>query len=317
MAALRSNHAPGSLHWTIRRAEWGVLGVSEEDMAKPKIAVVNSSSGLAACFAHLDGVAGRVAAAIRAAGGVPFEIRTAAPSDFVVCAGHQGGYLLASRDLVTNDIEVAVEGALLDGMVCLASCDKTVPGQLMAAARLDVPTLVVCCGYQPSGEFRGEHIDIEDLWLNIVHAQTGQASWTLEDLTEMSRNAILGPGVCAGMGTANSMHLACEALGMSLPGGAPVLANGEAMWRAVDAAGEAIVRLVERDLRPSAILTPAAFENATKALLSASGSINCLKSGRGTSSWSAPSVPGAAQGWGAPRTWCSPSTVSGSSTRSA
>jgi dihydroxy-acid dehydratase len=93
--------------------------------------------------------------AIRAAGGVPFEIRTAAPSDFITGAGARGAYMLAARDLVTNDIEVAVEGAQLDGMVCLTSCDKTVPGQLMAAARLNIPTLLVPCGYQPSGEYRG------------------------------------------------------------------------------------------------------------------------------------------------------------------
>ena len=139
---LRSNFPRGSYLWAVRNAQWQAMGIPEEDCEKPKIAVVNSSSELAACYSHLDQVAKVVKEAIRAAGGVPFEIRTAAPSDFVTGAGARGAYMLAARDLVTNDIEVAVEGAQLDGMVCLTSCDKTVPGQLMAAARLNVPTIV-------------------------------------------------------------------------------------------------------------------------------------------------------------------------------
>jgi dihydroxy-acid dehydratase len=101
---------------------------------------------------------------VRAAGGLPFEIRTAAPSDFITNAGHRGGYILPTRDLIVNDIEVAVEGALLDGMICLASCDKTTPGQIMAAGRLNIPTIVVTCGYQASGNWRGEHVDIEEVF---------------------------------------------------------------------------------------------------------------------------------------------------------
>jgi len=100
-----------------RRAHWHALGLSVEDLAKPKIAVVNSSSELAICYAHLDGVAKVVKDAIRAAGGVPFEVRTAAPSDFITGAAKQGSYILAARDIVTHDIEVQVEAALLDGMI--------------------------------------------------------------------------------------------------------------------------------------------------------------------------------------------------------
>ena len=169
--ALRSNFPRGSYLWAVRNAQWRALGIPEEDCEKPKIAIVNSSSGLAACFSHLDAIAAVAKDAIRAAGAVPFEIRTAAPSDFVIGAGGRGGYILATRDLVTNDIEVAVEGAQLDGMLCLASCDKTVPGQLMAAARLNIPTLLVACGYQPSGHYDGEHVDIEDIFVGAMHAQ--------------------------------------------------------------------------------------------------------------------------------------------------
>ncbi|MBX5436538.1 MAG: dihydroxy-acid dehydratase [Alicyclobacillaceae bacterium] len=274
---LRSYMEPGSVSWAIRRAEWGVLGYTDEDNEKPKIAIVNSSSNLAACFAHLDVVAARMKEAIRAAGGVPFEVRTAAPADFVTGAGHKGGYILSGRDLIVNDIEVAVEGALLDGMVCLASCDKTVPGQLMAAARLNIPTIVVACGYQPSGTFKGEHIDIEDLWLRTVYRTMGKEKLTDEDVTEMSSQAILGPGVCAGMGTANSMHIVVEALGMGLPGSTPVQALSDKMWDVVEKAAERIVQMVWDDLKPRDILTPDAFANAAMVMLSVCGSINTVK----------------------------------------
>lgn len=273
--ALRSNLAVGSSRWAVRRAQWRALGLNDEEMSRPKIAIVNSSSNLASCFSHLDGIVDPLKDAIRAGGGVPFEVRTAAPSDFITSAGRDGRYILPSRDLIVNDIEVAVEGAQLDGMVCLASCDKTAPGQLMAAARLDIPTIIVGCGYQPCGRFRGEHVDIEEVFLAAGHVAAGTLS--LADLTEMSENAIRGPGVCAGMGTANSMHIACEALGMAIPGSTPVLANSPKMWQDVRRAGERIVRMVEEGLKPSQILTAKAFQNAVMVMLSVSASVNAIK----------------------------------------
>ncbi|HXO24012.1 MAG TPA: dihydroxy-acid dehydratase, partial [Streptosporangiaceae bacterium] len=272
---LRSNFTPGSTPWAMRRAQWTALGLTEADLQKPKIAIVNSSSQLASCFSHLDQIVGPLKDAITVAGGVAFEVRTAAPSDAITSAGAAGQYILPSRDLIASDIEVAVEGALLDGMVCLASCDKTTPGQLMAAGRLNIPTIVIGCGYQPSGVYRGEAVDFEDIFRFAGHVNAGRM--TVDELGEMSRCAVTGPGVCAGMGTANSMHLAAEALGMALPGTTPVLALGPAMWGAVAAAGMRIVRLVEEDVRPRSILTPAAFANAVTAILAVSGSVNCLK----------------------------------------
>jgi dihydroxy-acid dehydratase len=272
---LRSNLQVGSSRWAVRRAQWRALGISDDDMTKPKIAIVNSSSKLAICFSHLDGIVPVLEEAIRAAGGLPFEVRTAAPSDFITSAGRDGRYILPSRDLIVNDIEVAVEGAQLDGMVCLASCDKTAPAQLMAAARLDIPTIVVGCGYQPSGQFAGEHVDIEEVFLAAGHVAAG--SMSLEHLVGMSDNAILGPGVCAGMGTANSMHIACEALGMALSGTTPVLANSEPMWDGVRRAGTRIVELVAQGLTPRQVMTPAAFENAVTAMLAVSASVNTIK----------------------------------------
>ena len=272
---LRSNFTPGSTPWAMRRAQWSALGLSEEDLEKPKIAIVNSSSQLASCFSHLDQVVAPLKKAIEDAGGVAFEVRTAAPSDAITSAGAAGQYILPSRDLIAADIEVAVEGALLDGMVCLASCDKTTPGQLMAAGRLNVPTIIVGCGYQPSGVYRGEPVDFEDIFRFAGHVNAGRM--TVAELGDMSRCAVTGPGVCAGMGTANSMHLAAEALGLALPGTTPVLALGEKMWSAVAAAGARIVPLVLAGVTPRSILTPAAFANAVTAILAVSGSVNCLK----------------------------------------
>ena len=272
---LRSNFPRGSYLWAVRAAQWRALGIDEADLEKPKIAIVNSSSELAICYSHLDGVAAELKRAIRGVGGLPFEIRTAAPSDFITGAGARGAYILPARDLIPNDIEVAVEGAQLDGMVCLASCDKTVPGQLMAAARLDIPSLVLACGYQPSGEYRGKHVDIENVFVASMHRATGRLAE--EELLGMSRNAIRGPGVCSGLGTANSMHMACEALGMALPGSTPVAANSAKMMDCVRQAGARIVEMVWQDLKPRQILTPGAFANAVRTMLGVGGSINTVK----------------------------------------
>ncbi len=272
---LRSNFPRDSYLGAVRAAQWLNLGICEEDLDKPKIAIVNSSSELASCFSHLDGIAAKLKEAIRAAGALPFEIRTVAPSDFITGAGARGAYVLSARDLVTNDIEVAVEGAMLDGMVCLASCDKTIPGQLMAAARLNLPSIVIACGYQPSGVYRGEHVDIEDVFVSAMHTVTGQLP--AEKLIGMSRNAIRGPGVCSGLGTANSMHMVSEALGMSLPGSTPIAANSNKMFGFVQQAGALIVDMVRDDLRPRDILTPGAFANAVMTILAIGGSVNTVK----------------------------------------
>ena len=272
---LRSNFEPGSPREAVRRAQWKALGLSDADMLKPKIAVVNSSSELAICFSHLDGIARVVKDAVREAGGLPFEIRTAAPSDFIISAAKGGGYMLASRDLIVNDMEIAVEGAQLDGMVCLSSCDKTPPAHLMAAGRFNIPTILVICGYQPSGHYQGRHVDIEEVFIGSVQAMFGKLS--KESLAGMCDHAITGPGVCAGMGTANSMHIVCEALGMTLPGAAPVLANSPKMFDLARASGRRIVEMVHEDLTPRRILTPGAFRNAAASVLAVSGSINCVK----------------------------------------
>ena len=258
-----------------RRANWRALGLSKEDMEKPKIAVVNSSSELAICYAHLDGIAAMVKEEIRNAGGVPFEVRTAAPSDFITGAGRQGSYILAGRDIIANDIEVQVEAALLDGMICLTSCDKTPPGHLMAAARLNIPTILVIGGYQQAGEIDGEPVDVEDVWSGSIAERFGKTPKF--PVADMAENAVMGPGVCAGMATANTMHCVVEALGMALPGHAPVRGNSAKMQANARAAARRIVEMVHEDLRPRDIMREGAFRNAVAMVLAVSGSINAIK----------------------------------------
>lgn len=272
---LRSNFEPGTTRWAVRRAQWRALGLTDADMARPKVAIVNTSSALSICFAHLDGVAAAVAEGVRAAGGLPFEVRTTAPSDFVTGGARGGRYVLPSRDLVVNDVEVSVEGPQLDGMVLLSSCDKTAPAHLMAAARLDIPSILVLCGYQACGLFRQSPVDIEDVFEGVGEVMTGARS--LDELRAMSDAAIRSPGVCAGMGTANSMHIVSEALGMALPGSTPIAAAAPRLAEVARAGGARIVEMIAEDLRPHRILTPAAFDNAVTTALAVSGSVNVLR----------------------------------------
>ncbi len=275
MPGHRSNLPATSALGIARRAHWRSLGLSVADLTKPKVAIVNTSSELAACYAHLDEIVPVLKAELRERGVIPFEIRTTAPSDFVTSAGRAGRYILPSRDLIVDDIEAAVEGAQLDAMICLSSCDKTTPGHLMAAGRLNIPTVVIPCGYQHSGRAEGREADVEEVFLLAAKAAvTGEPT---EGLEELADDAILGPGVCAGMATANSMHIVAEALGMAVPGSAPVRANGEPMCDAVRRSAAALVDLIERDVRPRDIMTAGSVRNAVRAMLAVGGSINTIK----------------------------------------
>ncbi|MBU3664361.1 MAG: dihydroxy-acid dehydratase [Chthoniobacterales bacterium] len=251
------------------------MGLTEEDFDKPKIAIVNSSSKLSICFQHLDAVAAVVEKSIRAAGGVPLEIRTATPSDFVTSAGKQGRYLMPTRDLMVNDIEVQVEGAELDGMVLLSSCDKTTPAHLMAAGRLDVPSIIVTCGYQLGDQCGDRHNDIEEVYKAVGALKAGKI--TLQQLTAQTCTAITGPGVCAGLATANSMHCMAEALGMALPGNAPIRAGSARLEEYAERAGRTIIELIERDIRPRRIMTAGSFRNAVRTAVAIGASVNVLR----------------------------------------
>lgn len=272
---LRSNFTPGSTRWAVRRAQWSAMGIDWRDQQKPKIAIVNTSSKLSVCFAHLDEVAVRVADAVRAAGGLPFEIRTTAPSDFVTSAGRKARYLMPTRDLIVNDVEAAVEGAVLDGVVFLSSCDKTTPAHLMAAARLDLPAIVVNGGYQRGGTWSGCSVDIDTVYESVGALAAG--TMTVDELGELADRAIQGPGVCAGLATANTMHCLAEALGMTVAGSAPVRANSDRMLANATAAGQRVVKMVEQDLTARQVITAKSIENAIEVALALGGSVNCIR----------------------------------------
>lgn len=272
---LRSNFTLGSTRWAVRRAQWSAMGISLEDQLKPKIAIVNTSSRLSVCFAHLDDVAIRVADAVKEAGGLPFEIRTTAPSDFVTSAGRKGRYLMPTRDLVVNDVEAAVEGAVLDGIVFLSSCDKTTPAHLMAAGRLNLPSVVVIGGYQKGGRYSGCSVDIDTVYESV--GAVGSGEMTTQQLGELADNAIQGPGVCAGLATANTMHCLAEALGMTVPGSAPTRANSERMLAKATEAGHRIVELVAQGLTARQLITRESIENAIEVALALGGSVNCIR----------------------------------------
>ncbi|MCP2635637.1 dihydroxy-acid dehydratase [Microbacterium sp. HD4P20] len=275
MTHLRSNMSDTSALGIARRAQWKALGIGADELTKPKIAIVNTSSDLAACYAHLDDIVPVLKEELRALGALPFEIRTTAPSDFITSVGRAGRYILPSRDLIVNDIEAVVEGARLDAMICLSSCDKTTPAHLMAAARLNIPTVVVACGYQHSGLAEGREADVEEVFL--LAAQAAVTGEPREDLAELADDAILGPGVCAGLATANSMHIAAEALGMAVPGSTPVRANSERMWDAVRRSAAALMAAIDSATLPRDIITAGSVRNAARVMLAIGGSMNTIK----------------------------------------
>ena len=275
MVELRSNFKPGSTEWAVRRAQWRAMGIEEGDFEKPKVAVVYSSSQLSVCYSHLDELSDLVSQELRGAGVLPFEIRTVAPSDFVTSAGRSARYLMPSRDLLVNDVEVAVEGALLDGMICLASCDKTTPGQLMAAARLNLPTTIAIGGYQEAGKCGETLRDIDDVYEAVGTVAAGRMS--IAELAEMADNAIDGPGVCAGLGTANSMHILAEALGMTVKGSAPIRAGSPEMQLRAKEAARCLVDMINAGTRPRDILTAEAIENAVIVAIAVGASVNTAR----------------------------------------
>ena len=275
MTHLRSNMSDTSALGIARRAQWKALGIGADELTKPKIAIVNTSSDLAACYAHLDDIVPVLKEELRALGALPFEIRTTAPSDFITSVGRAGRYILPSRDLIVNDIEAVVEGARLDAMICLSSCDKTTPAHLMAAARLNIPTVVIACGYQHSGLAEGREADVEEVFL--LAAQAAVTGEPRDDLAELADDAILGPGVCAGLATANSMHIAAEALGMAVPGSTPVRANSERMWDAVRRSAATLMSSIENGILPRDVITAGSVRNAARVMLAIGGSMNTIK----------------------------------------
>jgi dihydroxy-acid dehydratase len=261
-------------HRSLLRAT-GVIQ-SEEDFKKPFIAVCNSFVQIIPGHAHLDVVGKKVRQAVREAGGIPFEFNTIGVDDGIAM-GHVGmKYSLASRELIADCVETMIRAHCFDGMVCIPNCDKIVPGMMMATARLNVPTVFVSGGPMMAGvtPSTGQTIDLISVFEGVGQVSAGKM--TEKQLTEIEMHACPTCGSCSGMFTANSMNCLCEALGLALPGNGSILATDPARDQLFKRAGQAIVELVKKNIRPRDILTPKAFENAFALDMAMGGSTNTV-----------------------------------------
>jgi dihydroxy-acid dehydratase len=249
---------------------------SEADWDKPFIAVANSFVQIIPGHVHLDVVGRKVRAAIRAAGGVPFEFNTIGVDDGIAM-GHGGmNYSLASREIIADSIETMLRAHCFDGVVCIPNCDKIVPGMMMGAARVNIPALFVSGGPMAAGRnpSTGKALDLASVFEAV--GQFSKNTITETQLDEIERHACPTCGSCSGMFTANSMNCLCEALGLALPGNGSILATDPRRDALFEEAGRAIVNLVKQNIRPSDILTPAAFENALALDMAMGGSSNTI-----------------------------------------
>jgi dihydroxy-acid dehydratase len=249
---------------------------SEADWDKPFIAVANSFVQIIPGHAHLDVVGRKVRAAIRAAGGVPFEFNTIGVDDGIAM-GHEGmNYSLASRELIADSIETMLRAHCFDGVVCIPNCDKIVPGMIMAVARVNIPAVFVSGGPMRAGRdpTTGRALDLSSVFEAV--GQLSNESITQSDLARIERHACPTCGSCSGMFTANSMNCLCEALGIALPGNGSILATDPRRDALFEKAGQTIVALTRTGLRPSDLLTRAAFENALTLDMAMGGSSNTV-----------------------------------------
>ena len=248
---------------------------SEADFDKPFIAVVNSYADIVPGHAHLQGVGRIVKEAIREAGGVPFEFNTIAVDDGIVM-GHFGmKYSLPSRELIADCVETMVAAHCFDAMVCIPNCDKIVPGMLMAAMRLDIPTIFVSGGPMKAGHLPdGRAVDLINIFEGVGALSAGRI--TEQDLRELEMTACPGCGSCAGMFTANSMNCLLEAIGLALPGNGTILAESEERSDLYRWAAQQVMKLLEANLTPRQIVTPQAIDNAFALDMAMGGSTNTV-----------------------------------------
>ena len=256
------------------RAMLRAVGMTDDDWDKPQVGVVSSWNEVTPCNLSLDRLAKRAKLGVRAAGGFPIEFMTIAVSDGI-SMGHEGMRAsLVSREVIADSIETMMHAERFDAMVTFAGCDKSLPGMLMAAARLNLPAVFLYGGTILPGRLRDQALDI----VSVFEAVGARAAGTLtdEELALIERNACPTEGSCAGMFTANTMSSVAEALGMCLPGSASPPAVDRRRDDFAYASGEAVVRLLEQGIRPRQIMTKQAFENAIAVANAVGGSTNAV-----------------------------------------
>lgn len=271
----RSGTLVNGLERSAHRALLYSTGMDTEDLKKPLIAVVNSFTEMVPGHIHLREIADFVKQGILEGGGIPREFNTIALCDGL-CQGHKGmSYPLPSREIIADSIEMMVEGHQLDGMVLLPGCDKIVPGMIMAAARLNIPAIVVTSGPMIEGKYKDiENITLTDMRELIGKTQTGKIS--PEELMEIEKVALPTYGTCAMLGTANSMSCLAEIIGMALPKCGTALAVSSEKRRIARRSGKRIVEMIEEGLNARKILTRENLLNGIAATMAMGASTNTV-----------------------------------------
>lgn len=250
-------------------------GLTDEDFAKPFIGVCNSYVDIIPGHVHLQEFGRVVKEAVRMAGGVPFEFNTIGVDDGIAM-GHTGmKFSLPSRELIADCLETMVEAHCFDGLICIPNCDKIVPGMLMGALRVNIPTIFVSGGPMAAGKTKdGEVVDLISVFEGVGAYQAG----TIDEarLKELEDAGCPTCGSCSGLFTANSMNCLCEALGLALPGNGTILAVAEERLELVRQAAKMILELIERDIKPRDIVTAEAVDNAFALDMAMGGSTNTV-----------------------------------------
>lgn len=250
-------------------------GIKSEDIGKPFIAVANSFCEIVPGHVHLNKVAEVVKQAVRDAGGVPFEFNTIAICDGIAM-GHKGmKYSLASREIIADSVEAMLQAHCFDGMICIPNCDKIIPGMLMAAVRVNIPTIFVSGGAMAAGKTKdGKAVDLITIFEGVAEFNAGKI--TEEQLKELENTGCPSQGSCSGMFTANSMNCLCEAIGMALPGNGTILAIDPKRQELYKQAGKQIMHLVEKNIKPLDIINPKSINNAFALDMAMGGSTNTV-----------------------------------------
>lgn len=271
---MRSDIIKKGLDRAPHRSLLRAAGVEEHEWDRPFIAIANSFVEIVPGHTHLAAVGRMVAKAVRAAGGVPFEFNTIGVDDGIAM-GHLGmRYSLPSREIIADSIETMVTAHAFDGMICIPNCDKIVPGMLMGALRVNIPTVFVSGGPMAAGRIDGKAIDLISVFEGVGAVETGQMS--TEELTRIETLACPSCGSCSGMFTANSMNCLSEALGVALPGNGSILATDPRRHELFQEVGRTVINLVGQDLKMRDIVTEDAISDALALDMAMGGSSNTI-----------------------------------------
>ena len=256
------------------RAMLRAIGFTREDLAKPLIGIANTWTEIGPCNYHLREIAEAVKQGVREAGGTPMEFNTVTISDGITMGTEGMKASLISREIIADSVELVARGNLFDGLICIAGCDKNMPGTVMALARLDIPGLMLYGGSIAPGHLNGKDLTVQD----VFEAIGSHAAGRIDDaqLEAVEANACPGAGACGGQFTANTMAMACEFLGISPLGVSGVPAFLPQKLEASREAGRLVMQAVERGVRPSTLITRTSIENAIASVAASGGSTNAV-----------------------------------------